>query len=104
MEIKRFTKNDSGFVCENCGSDVPPLRYTSRNHCPKCLCSLHLDVFPGDRAAGCGGIMDPVSAEPDPKKGFVITHRCRKCGAVRRNKAAKDDNRDLMIALTVNGR
>jgi hypothetical protein len=83
---------------------VEELGYTSRNHCPKCLCSLHLDLYPGDRAAGCGGIMDPVSAEPDPRKGFVITHRCRKCGALKRNRAAKDDNGDLLIALTVNGR
>ncbi|MBQ7599452.1 MAG: RNHCP domain-containing protein [Clostridia bacterium] len=104
METKRFTKNDSGFVCANCGERVEGLGYTSRNHCPKCLCSLHLDVFPGDRAADCGGIMDPVSAEPDPKKGFIITHRCRKCGAVKRNKAARDDNGDLLIELTVCGR
>ena len=104
METKRFTKNDSEFVCANCGARVEELGYTSRNHCPKCLCSLHLDLYPGDRAAGCGGIMDPVSAEPDPRKGFVITHRCRKCGALKRNRAAKDDNGDLLIALTVNGR
>ena len=80
METKRFTKNDASFVCENCGAEVPPLRYTSRNHCPVCLCSLHLDVNPGDRAADCGGIMDAVKADPDPKKGFIIYHKCRKCG------------------------
>ena len=56
METKRFTKNDSGFVCANCGREVPPLGYSSRNHCPYCLCSLHVDVNPGDRAADCGGI------------------------------------------------
>ena len=76
MDTKRFTKNDNGFVCESCGATVEPLRYTSRNHCPKCLCSLHLDVNPGDRAAGCGGIMDAVFAEPDAKRGFIVTHRC----------------------------
>ena len=65
MEVKRFTKNDGGFICANCGAEVVPLRYTSRNHCPRCLCSLHLDVNPGDRAADCGGIMDPITAEPD---------------------------------------
>ena len=82
METKRFTKNDNAFICANCGHEVPPLKYTSRNHCPKCLCSLHLDVNPGDRASDCGGVMDPVTAEPDPKKGFIITHKCRKCGAL----------------------
>ena len=91
METKRFRKNDDG--------------YTSRNHCPYCLSSLHLDVNPGDRASDCGGIMDPVKAEPDPRHGFVIYHRCRKCGAVKRNRAALDprgecDNMDLLIELT----
>ena len=97
---KRFRKNDSGFRCAACGAEVPPLGYSSRDHCPRCLCSLHLDVNPGDRAADCGGIMDPVRADPDPKRGFIITHRCRKCGALRRNKAADDDDRKLLIALT----
>ena len=100
MEEKRFTKNDSGFICKNCGAEVPPLKYTSRNHCPKCLCSCHLDVNPGDRAADCGGVMDPVTAEPASKRGFIITHKCRTCGAVRRNKAAEDDDRSLLIKLT----
>ncbi len=100
MENKRFSKNDSGFVCENCGKEVQPLKYTSRNHCPHCLCSLHLDINPGDRAAGCGGVMDPITAEPDPKKGFVLTHKCRACGAIRRNKAAEDDDRRFLIELT----
>lgn len=100
MEQKRFTKNDSGFVCQNCGREVQPLRYTSRNHCPFCLCSLHLDVNPGDRASDCGGIMDPVFSEPDPQKGFIITHKCRRCGALRRNRAADDDDRDMLIELT----
>ena len=100
MEQKIFTKNDSGFICRNCGYEVPPLRYTSRNHCPKCLHSLHLDINPGDRAAECGGLMEPIHAEPDPRKGFIITHRCKKCGAVRRNKSAKDDDEDLLIKLT----
>lgn len=106
MEQKRFAKNDSGFICENCGKKVEPLGETSRNHCPFCLHSKHLDINPGDRAADCGGIMEPVSASPDPKKGFVITHKCKKCGAVRRNKAVPDakiqpDDMDLLIKLTV---
>ena len=100
METKRFTKNDSGFTCANCGRAVEPLRYTSRNHCPYCLSSLHLDVNPGDRAADCGGIMDPISAEPDARRGFILTHKCQVCGAIRRNKAADDDDRNKLIRLT----
>ena len=105
MESKLFSKNDSGFVCAGCGKYVPPLGYSSRNHCPYCLCSLHLDVNPGDRACECGGIMDAVSAEPS-KNGFIITHVCRKCGAKRRCRSADrgqaPDNRQLLIGLTVN--
>lgn len=102
MQTKRFTKNDGGFICANCKSEVSPLGYTSRNHCPVCLCSLHLDVNPGDRLAECGGVMRPVSVRPDSKKGYVITHKCDKCGKVGVNKAASDDDIDLLIALTVN--
>ena len=109
METKRFTKNDSGFICAHCGKEVEPLGYTSRNHCPFCLWSLHLDENPGDRASGCGGQMEPISAEPDPKKGFIITHRCTKCGALRRNKAAAEaknqpDNMSKLIKLTAKQR
>lgn len=101
MEQKRFSKNDSGFICENCKKSVPPLGYSSRNHCPFCLWSIHLDENPGDRASECKGQMVPVAAEPDPKKGFVITHKCKKCGAIRRCRAASDDDVSLIISLTV---
>ena len=112
MEDKRFKKNDSGFICANCGFEVMPLGTTSRNHCPRCLCSLHVDINPGDRACDCGGILEPISAVPDPKKGFVITHKCRKCGFVSHNKAAlknaksklpdeQYDDEEFLIKLTV---
>ena len=100
METKLFTKNDNGFICAHCGKTVEPLGYTSRNHCPYCLWSLHVDINPGDRASDCKGILRAVKAEPDPKKGFIIIHKCEKCGALRRNKAAKDDDMNLLIELT----
>lgn len=113
MQTKRFTKNDAGFVCENCGFEVMPLVKTSRNHCPRCLCSVHIDINPGDRASDCGGLLVPVASSPDPQKGYIITHKCKKCGDIRRNRAAikvsaKDtlpedqyDNEELLIKLTV---
>lgn len=81
------------------------MKKTSRNHCPFCLWSLHLDINPGDRASDCGGELEPVSALPDPKKGYIIIHRCTKCGEIRRNKAAYDveiqpDDLKKIIALT----
>ena len=71
MNTKRFTKNDNCFICENCGFEVKPLGYSSRNHCPKCLCSKHVDVMPGDRANTCGGVMEPIKVELDSKKATL---------------------------------
>ena len=115
MESKRFTKNDSGFVCANCGFEVLPLGKTSRNHCPRCLCSIHIEINPGDRASDCGGLLVPISCEPNTDKGYIITHKCKKCGELRRNRAAlkltaKDtlpkeqyDDESFLIRLTVAG-
>ena len=105
MEQKRFTKNDCSFTCANCGRQVEPMGSSSRNHCPFCLCSLHVDINPGDRANPCGGILRPVRALPDPKRGFIIIHRCDKCGTEVRNKAAHEakvqpDDTELLIKLT----
>ncbi len=105
MESKRFSKNDSGFICKSCGMEVLPLKVTSRNHCPFCLCSLHVDINPGDRANTCGGILRPIQTLPDPKRGFIIIHRCEKCGETVRNKSAHEakiqpDNMELLIKLT----
>lgn len=36
----------------------------------------------------------------DSKKGYVIIFKCKKCGQIRKNKAAKDDNIDLIIKLS----
>lgn len=105
METKNFSKNDSGFICQNCGLKVEPLGYTSRNHCPRCLYSLHLDINPGDRENSCGGLMEPVKVEPDPRRGYIIIHKCKKCGEIKRNKAAHEakhqpDDINLLISLT----
>ena len=49
--------------------------------------------------------MLPYRADPDPKRGYVLSSRCQKCGAQTRNKAAVDakvqpDDMSLIIALT----
>ena len=92
--MRRFTAQgtNAGFACVHCARDVPPLANGSyRNHCPHCLYSLHVDIFPGDRASDCGGVLEPVGVDYSGKKGWIIIHRCRTCGDVRRNKAALDD-------------
>ena len=98
-----FTEIDEEFTCEHCGNVVPKLGYSCRNHCNKCLYSKHVDKNPGDRAESCHGLLEPIGIEISPKKGYVIVYRCQKCGAIRKNKAAKDDNMDLIIKLSSRG-
>lgn len=106
MQEKRFQKKDEAFTCVRCGYRVEPNGVTSRDHCPKCLTSLHVDVNPGDRANPCRGVLIPVSALPHPKKGFQILYRCEKCGQIHTNKAAltghDPDDTDRIIQLTAN--
>ncbi len=96
---KTFSKNDATFVCAHCGKVVPKLGYTSRNHCPYCLYSLHVDIHPGDRANDCKGLQQPIAIEQDSRKGYVIVYKCTKCGAVTRNVSAKDDDFDVMLQV-----
>ena len=105
LEEKMFRKNDNGFVCAHCGRTVAPLGYSSRNHCPFCLWSLHVDIHPGDRANPCGGLLHPIRVEPDARKGYIIVSRCEKCGEIRRCRAAlkakeQPDDIGLLIRLT----
>lgn len=100
MEERIFTKIDEEFICDNCGENVSKLGYTCRDHCPKCLHSKHLDINPGDRLEKCHGDLEPISAEISSKKGYIIIYKCKKCGKIRKNKAAEDDNMDLIIKLT----
>ena len=97
---RNFIKIDEEFICHNCGNNVDKLGYTCRDHCPKCLYSKHVDINPGDRLEECHGNLKPVSVEISPKKGYVIIYKCEKCGAIRKNKAAEDDNMDLIIELS----
>lgn len=95
-----FTEIDEEFICENCGKKVKKLGYSCRNHCNYCLCSKHVDKNPGDRSEECHGMLEPVGVEVNNKKGYVIVFKCKKCGAIRKNKAADDDNMDLIIKLS----
>lgn len=75
----------------NCKAEVLPLTNGSyRNHCPECLCSVHVDILPGDRNNTCLGLMKPIELDYNAKKGYVIVHQCEKCGAIKRNKCATD--------------
>lgn len=96
--MKKFSKNDSGFVCLNCGKSVEALGYTSRDHCPHCLASIHVDINPGDRLNTCRGIMYPTFIEIK-SKGYVINYVCSKCGEKHNNKSATDDNFETILSV-----
>ncbi len=99
--MKKFSKNDQGFICENCKREVPPLGYSSRNHCPFCLYSLHVDNNPGDRDNECHGLMKPIGVLFE-KKGRVIVHKCQKCNVVKKNISANDDSEKQILEVFKN--
>lgn len=92
----RFTRTREDFVCEQCGRQVRGNGYT--NHCPQCLWSKHVDVNPGDRAATCGGLMEPVAAIARADE-VIVTQQCTRCGRLWRNKAAPNDRRETLLSL-----
>ena len=99
---RKFTEIDEEFVCENCGKTVGKLGYSCRNHCNYCLHSKHVDINPGDRLETCHGLLEPIGIEMSNKKGYVIIYKCKKCGQIRKNKAAKDDDFNMILKISKN--
>jgi hypothetical protein len=95
MSLK-FKKKVENFICENCGECVDGDGYT--NHCPHCLWSKHVDNYPGDREAGCGGLMCPIDTEESGGKWCVI-QKCQKCGKIHKNKISPTDSFDHLVKI-----
>ena len=93
---KAFQRTVEDFVCEHCGVHVEGDGYT--NHCPECLWSKHVDINPGDRAATCGGLMEPIEVIQSGRE-YVLMHTCTKCGYMKKNKLARTDNMAAVIEL-----
>jgi len=93
--IKRYEK----FVCEYCSTTVTPLANGSRDHCPKCLYSRHVDIKPGDRKNNCGGLLEPIGYENRNGKESIL-YKCKICGYQTRNKIAPDDNFNNIISIS----
>ena len=91
------------FVCVNCGKNVslqaPGTHH--RNHCPYCLHSLHVDVESGDRKSECQSDMYPIGKYYKKDGEEVLVHKCRKCGFVRYNRIAGDDDFGLVESLRI---
>ena len=97
--MKRFNEIDEGFICENCGQTVSPLGYTSRDHCPYCLYSKHVDINPGDRQNECKGLLKPIEIEKY-KDTYKIVYRCEKCKQLHKNIIARDDDMNEIIKIS----
>lgn len=100
---RRENCREAAFTCRVCGQTVLPQECGGqhRNHCPHCLSSVHLDNLPGDRAAHCEGVMDPVSIWVRSGGEWAIIHRCRRCGAFHSNRVAADDSPLKLMQLAV---
>lgn len=92
---------DETFTCKVCGRLVVSAGAGSnhRNHCPNCLSSQHLDKEPGDRAADCGGVMEPIAVWVRKNGEWALIHRCKICGALSSNRIAADDNPLKLMSL-----
>ncbi len=94
---KKFQRKKEDFTCNFCGFLVKGNGFT--NHCPKCLWSKHVDINPGDRSENCFGMMEPVGVQK--KSGLQkILHQCVKCGKVRFNKVAPEDDFEKLVLVS----
>ena len=93
---KKFQSRKEDFDCEKCGTKNIGTGFT--NHCSKCLWSKHVDINPGDRAAGCEGMMEPIKIDFEKGK-YIINHKCVKCGFKKRKGVEKRDEFDAVIAI-----
>jgi hypothetical protein len=92
------------FRCGHCRLDVPfeAPGTAHRNHCPTCLWSRHVDDdTPGDRAADCGSLMEPIGITVRGSGEWVLVHRCTRCDEVHLNRTAADDNPLMLLRIAV---
>ncbi len=106
QSLSHYTQNASSngfFHCVRCNSLVtdPPAGSEQRNHCPRCLWSMHVDFQNGDRRSACRAGMEPIAVWVKQKGEWSIIHRCTKCGALRLNRIAGDDNETILLSLAL---
>jgi len=100
----RGAHGDPGtFRCGHCRLDVSleAVGTAHRNHCPNCLWSRHVDDSPGDRAAECGSLMEPIAITVRGDGEWVLVHRCGGCEELHLNRTAGDDNPLMLVRLAV---
>ncbi len=109
-KIKKYTKGyyinnacGDSFTCKVCGrlNVSHGAGSEHRNHCSNCLSSLHVDNEPGDRAAGCGGIMEPICVWVRKGGEWAVIQRCKRCGRLSSNRSAADDNPLKLMSIAL---
>ena len=100
---RKYINENNAFICEKCGRSVAAaLSGTlNRNHCPECLWSRHVDLRTGDRMSVCRGMMEPIGIWVKTDGEWALIHRCVKCGFIRSNRIAGDDNHTWLMHLAV---
>lgn len=94
---------NEAFVCRVCGRTAVPraraasTEITARIASRACTSTSE----PGDRAADCGGIMDPIAVWVRKNGEWAIVHRCRICGALSSNRIAADDNPMKLMSMAL---
>lgn len=91
------------FLCTHCDRAIPGTApgTVHRNHCPHCLWSLHVDLTAGDRRSACRGPMEPFAIGIQGNGEWSILHRCQRCGLIRTNRIAGDDNDVLLVSMAL---
>ena len=93
----------TAFLCTHCDRAIPGTApgTVHRNHCPHCLWSLHVDLATGDRRSACRGPMEPIAIGIRPDGEWTLLHRCQRCGLIRTNRIAGDDNEVLLVSMAL---
>lgn len=97
--MKKFIKNNSSFLCEYCGVEVPLHPSSSRDHCTNCLWGKHVDIMPGDRLNKCQGALKPIGIIIKNGKTKLV-YRCEKCFTKLKCVTAEDDNKEKILELS----
>jgi DNA-directed RNA polymerase subunit RPC12/RpoP len=112
--ILRVPKKLTGdIICSNCKKqfslNLPGKSH--RDHCPHCLCSVHIDSKPGDRSVWCGkgepgtkefiySVLIPIARSAENSPSYIL-YQCEKCGKQKVNIQASDDNFNELQKLPV---
>jgi len=104
-KYKRWRPEDNEFRCCHCRQMVfltDTMATAHRNHCPYCLCSLHVDTKPGNRQSLCRARMEPIGLTwkhggydkyGNERSGDVmLIHLCTRCAEININRIAGDDS------------